>query len=118
MSSTPQIRWVKLANTVQELNLNPEGLQECTVDGKTLCIARHGERLLACAHKCPHAGGHLVEGYVDGMGNIVCPLHRYKFNLETGRNVTGEGYFLKTYPVESRPDGIYVGFKEKSWLGW
>ena len=55
---------------------------------------------------------------MDGVGNIVCPLHRYKFNLETGRNVTGEGYFLKTYPVESRPDGIYVGFKEKSWLGW
>jgi len=31
--------------------------------------------------------------------------------------VTGEGYYLKTYPVERRPDGIYIGFEERKW-GW
>jgi nitrite reductase/ring-hydroxylating ferredoxin subunit len=51
------------------------------------------------------------------VGNIVCPLHRYKFSLVNGRNVSGEGYYLKTYPVEQREDGLYIGF-EKSWFGW
>jgi 3-phenylpropionate/trans-cinnamate dioxygenase ferredoxin subunit len=116
--SAPQIRWVKIADGLQELALNGEGLSECDAGGKPLCIARHGDRLLACAQKCPHAGGYLSEGYVDAAGNIVCPVHRYKFSLETGKNVSGEGYYLKTYPVELRPDGIYVGFKEKNWLGF
>lgn len=116
--SAAQIRWIKIAENLQELNLNAEGLMELDVDGKVLCIARHGDSVMACASKCPHAGGYLSEGYVDALGNIVCPLHRYKFSLETGRNVSGEGYFLKTYPVESRPDGIYIGIKEKNWLGW
>jgi nitrite reductase/ring-hydroxylating ferredoxin subunit len=116
--SAVQIHWIKIADNSQELGLNAEGLMEWEVNGKTLCIARHSDRLLACASKCPHAGGHLSEGYVDALGNIVCPLHRYKFNMETGRNVTGEGYYLKTYPVELRPDGVYIGFKEKNWLGW
>jgi nitrite reductase/ring-hydroxylating ferredoxin subunit len=116
--SPEQMRWIKVAASIQELDLNPEGLRELEAGGKKLCIAKQGDRLLACADKCPHAGGRLSEGYIDAPGNIVCPLHRYKFNLETGRNVTGEGYYLKTYPVESRPDGIYIGIKEKNWLGW
>ncbi len=116
--STLTFKWYKIADGVAELPLNKEGLGECDVNGKRLCLALQGERLYACASKCPHAGGVLADGYVDALGNIVCPLHRYKFNLTNGRNVTGEGYFLRTYPIEVRPDGVYVGFEEKKWLHW
>ena len=50
----------------------------------------------------------MAQGYVDGLGNIVCPLHRYRFELNRGRNVSGEGYYLKVYQVEEREDGVYV----------
>ncbi|TDW99726.1 Rieske (2Fe-2S) protein [Dinghuibacter silviterrae] len=110
------VRWVRIASTVEELPFGPEGLTELEAGGKHLCLALNGGHVYACAHKCPHAGGHLAEGYTDAMGNIVCPLHRYKFSLATGRNTSGEGYFLRTYPVEVRPDGVYVGFEEKKWL--
>lgn len=115
--STPSIRWVRLASTLEELSLSPEGLTELEAGGKHLCVAHQNGSLFACVAKCPHAGGHLAEGYIDPLGNIVCPLHRYKFSLATGRNTSGEGYYLRTYPVEVRPDGIYVGFEEKKW-GW
>jgi len=42
------------------------------------------------------------------MGHIVCPLHRYKYDPKTGRNVSGEGYFLKTFRAEVREDGVFV----------
>jgi 3-phenylpropionate/trans-cinnamate dioxygenase ferredoxin subunit len=77
-------------------------------------VALVGDKLKACAAKCPHAGARMAEGYIDALGNIVCPLHRYKFSLSGGRNVSGEGYFLKTYAVEERADGIYVGIEEKN----
>ena len=51
----------------------------------------------------------LADGYIDALGNIVCPLHRYKYNMENGRNVSGEGYYLKHWLVECREDGVYVG---------
>jgi 3-phenylpropionate/trans-cinnamate dioxygenase ferredoxin subunit len=56
----------------------------------------------------------MSNGFIDPLGNIVCPLHRYKFSMETGRNTSGEGYFLKTYPIELREDGIYAGIEESS----
>jgi len=84
-----------------------------TVNHKKLCITRFEDKLYAFYHKCPHAGGHFVEGYLDTKGNVVCPIHRYKYDLQTGRNSSGEGYFLATYPVEVRENGVFVGFPEK-----
>jgi 3-phenylpropionate/trans-cinnamate dioxygenase ferredoxin subunit len=39
-----------------------------------------------------------------------------KFDLKNGRNTSGEGYFLKTFPVEVRENGVFVQFDEKNGL--
>jgi nitrite reductase/ring-hydroxylating ferredoxin subunit len=111
-------KWFKIAASINEINFSAEGLAEAEADGKKLCIAKHDHHLFACSQKCPHAGGLLSEGYVDAAGNIVCPLHRYKYNLQNGRNISGEGYFLKTYPVEVRDDGVYVGISSTNLFGF
>jgi nitrite reductase/ring-hydroxylating ferredoxin subunit len=50
----------------------------------------------------------MAAGWIDPLGNVVCPLHRYKFNIINGRNTTGEGYYLKTYPLRIDENGVYV----------
>lgn len=87
-------------------------------DGKKITLARIHEELFVFAYKCPHASGILADGFIDGLANVVCPLHRYKYNMRNGRNVSGEGYYLKTYHVEKRDDGVYIGFEEKGIFGW
>jgi 3-phenylpropionate/trans-cinnamate dioxygenase ferredoxin subunit len=108
MSSQSKHTWHKIAESIAELNIASNGMTEVEVNGKKICIAIHDNNLFACTQKCPHAGGILSEGYLDATGNIVCPLHRYKFNIQNGRNISGEGYYLKTYPVELRSDGVYL----------
>ena len=103
--------WFRVAGSINEIGLSSNGLAELKVNGKTICIANHQGILYACAQKCPHAGGQLSQGNIDPVGNIVCPLHRYKFSLQNGRNTSGEGYYLVTYPVQNREDGIYIGFR-------
>ena len=118
MTQPKQYTWHKLADSVQELSLSNNGFAAVTVADKSVCIAMHHNNLFACTAKCPHAGGILANGYVDALGNIVCPMHRYKFNLQNGRNVSGEGYFLKTFPVEVRKDGVFIGFEENKFFNW
>ncbi len=100
--------WHKIANSISEINFNANGLAEIDVNGKMLCIAKHYDQLFACTQKCPHAGGLLVDGYIDMVGNLVCPLHKYKYSLKNGRNISGEGYYLKTFRVEEKEDGVFV----------
>lgn len=111
-------KWFKIADHVNEIDFQQNRIAVIEVNNKKLCIGQHNEKLFAFAYKCPHAGGIMSDGYIDAIGNVVCPLHRYKFSLTNGRNVTGEGYFLKNWPVEEREDGIYVAQEEPNLFGF
>jgi nitrite reductase/ring-hydroxylating ferredoxin subunit len=117
MSTFKNLKWHKIAASVEELPFSANGLASLDIAGKTVCISNK-QGLHACAARCPHAGGIMADGYVDALGNIVCPIHRYKFSLKNGRNSSGEGYYLKVYPIETRPDGIYIGFEENKLSNW
>ncbi len=117
MPAEKTYKWYKIADDVHELPWQENRMCEMEVAGKQICLVLHNNQVMACGARCPHAGGYLSEGYIDATGNIVCPLHRYKFSTATGRNVSGEGYYLTTYPVEKRDDGIYIGIEEKRLFG-
>jgi nitrite reductase/ring-hydroxylating ferredoxin subunit len=112
-----KIKWYKIAEKLDEIAFKENNLAEIEVNGKKICISNKAN-VAACTAKCPHAGGNMSAGYVDALGNIVCPLHRYKFSLKNGRNTSGEGYFLKTFPVEINENGVFIGFEENSLLNW
>ena len=110
--------WHKIAVSAAEIDFSTNGITTVDVNGKKVCLAMHNGTINACAHKCPHAGGIMADGFIDATGNVVCPLYRYKFSLDKGRNVTGEGYYLKTYKVEEREDGLYIELEEKNFLSF
>ena len=111
--------WHKIADHINEIQFTENNIGVVEIKGKKICIARFRENVFAFAYKCPHAGGILADGNIDAMGNIVCPIHRYKYSLESGHNISGEGYFLKHWQVEQRGDGIYVGIENEGGLfGW
>jgi nitrite reductase/ring-hydroxylating ferredoxin subunit len=112
-----EIHWIKVAESLEELSFGPNQLAEVMAKERRVCVGRYKEELFAFAAKCPHASGAFVNGFIDALGNVVCPLHRYKFCMKNGRNVSGEGYYLKHWPVEVREDGVYVGLEVKSFLG-
>lgn len=118
MFSSKKYTWHKIAESPLELAGNDNHISVVDVNGKKICVAAFQEQWFGFAYKCPHAGGMMAEGYIDPVGNIVCPIHRYKFSLRNGRNTSGEGFYLKTYPVEVREDGVYVGMESSGIFGW
>lgn len=111
-------KWYKIAETTAELQFGENNLLQVEIGGKNICIAKTSKGLAACAAKCPHAGGFMVEGFLDGSDNIVCPVHRYAFDFINGRDVTGEGYYLKIYPLEENNSGIFIGIEEGGLFSW
>lgn len=111
--------WHKIADHINELNFSSSNIAVVAVKGKKICIGKFNETVFAFAFKCPHAGGVLADGYIDALGNVVCPLHRYKYDMKTGRNTSGEGYYLKHWPVKQTDEGVFVEMEESSGLfGW
>lgn len=100
--------WHRVAGHINELHFGSNNIAVAEINGKKICVGRQGENYFAFAYKCPHAGGIMADGHIDALGNVVCPLHRYKFSLQNGRNVSGEGYYLKHWPIEIREEGVFV----------
>jgi len=112
-----QYNWHKIGDP-EDLIAAENEITVLEVNGKKICCARHQSQLYAFAYKCPHASGIMGDGFIDDAGNVVCPIHRYRFSMKNGYNSSGEGYYLKTYPVEERADGIFVGMEKSGLLGW
>lgn len=89
--------------------LQPEKMQEYDIAGKRIGILKLNDAVYAFSATCPHTSAPLCEGWLDAQKRIVCPLHKYRFDPANGRNTSGEGYKLKTYPVEIRDNEIYIG---------
>lgn len=107
-----QYNWHKIAEGAAELPMSERHIAVVEVKGKKICVGQYQQEWFGFAYKCPHAGGIMADGYIDSVGNVVCPLHRYKFSVKNGRNTSGEGYYLKTYPIEQREDGLFVGLPD------
>ncbi|WP_153798915.1 Rieske (2Fe-2S) protein [Foetidibacter luteolus] len=112
-----KINWHKVAEDIAELNWQSNNMAIVEAGGKKITVARFKEQLFVFAYKCPHASGVLANGFMDALGNVVCPLHRYRFNMQNGRNTSGEGYYLKTYHIEQKEDGIYIGIESSGLFG-
>jgi nitrite reductase/ring-hydroxylating ferredoxin subunit len=54
-----------------------------------------GERF-ALSRRCRHLRADLARGSIDDEGCLVCPWHRSRYDVKTGRMVTGpQGWFAK-----------------------
>lgn len=89
-------------------SMDEGAMKEFTVADKKIIVAKHDNNFYAFSTLCPHAGAPLCQGWLTSRGEVSCPLHSYKFNIKNGRNTSGEGYKLKTYPIEMRAEKVFI----------
>ena len=77
------------------------------VDGLRIAVFRDGGAFHALLGRCPHENGVMGQGWVE-EGEAVCPLHRWRFKLSTGRCTTMPGQSLHKFRCEVREGRIWV----------
>ena len=75
-------------NRVASIDDLPEGtMKKYQVQDAEILIARIGGRYYATQNKCPHFGGDLSKGKLEGS-IVTCPRHGSQFNLTDGSVVS------------------------------
>ncbi len=57
---------------------------------------------------CPHRGASLIQGSINALGELICPLHEYRFDLKTGQVKSGSCADLKVYPSKLTEVGLEI----------
>jgi 3-phenylpropionate/trans-cinnamate dioxygenase ferredoxin component len=109
------MNYIKIAQTTE---LTSGGKKKVSVGGKEILLTNIEGSFYAVDNTCPHMGGSLVEGKLDGH-HIVCPRHGTSFDVTTGKFFApGKLLFikinthdLKCYPVKIEGANILIGIE-------
>lgn len=82
-------------------------IRELQVGEKAVAVAHVNGKFFAMNGVCPHRGGPLGEGSMEG--NVVtCPWHGWQFDVTTGKSCLSAEVEVREYPIEVRGDELYV----------
>lgn len=93
---------------VADLEAVPPGRSRAFAVGRyEVALFNVGGNYYALENACPHQGGPLVDGWVEGL-TITCPWHAWCFDLRTGTMTLGDLAFVPRFEVRVLQDGVYL----------
>ena len=76
-------------------------------EGRTIALFNVDGRYYAIDNACPHRGGPLGEGDVEGAV-VACPWHAWRWDVTTGANTNNPAVKVACYPVTEEGGGVFV----------
>ena len=89
------------------------GMSGFIINGSKILLAKYKGKYYAIDAKCPHQGGDLSQGTLEGK-YVVCPRHRRKTDITNGNHLGGLPFpgqrskKVKSYRVIVEGDGVKV----------
>jgi 3-phenylpropionate/trans-cinnamate dioxygenase ferredoxin subunit len=87
--------------------------KKVNLQGQDILLARVGDKYYAIGSRCPHAGGDLSAGTLEGTV-VTCPRHGSQFDVTDGHNIrwlkggSAAGKSVPSFRVKVEGDAIVV----------
>lgn len=96
--------WVRVADA-QNI---PEGVgTEVMAGEQIIALYRIGDAFYALDGICPHAGGPLAEGELQGTV-VTCPWHGWQFDVTTGQHCLNQRLCHPSFHTRVEGNDVYV----------
>src|SRR5262249_55150383 len=104
-------QWIEVARTS---DIPPGKGKVVRVAGRSLALFHVGGEFCAIDNACPHQGGPLGEGELEGEV-VECPWHAWRYNVRTGCPVLTPN--VATFPVRTRGDALEIAASDEELAG-
>jgi nitrite reductase (NADH) small subunit/3-phenylpropionate/trans-cinnamate dioxygenase ferredoxin subunit len=88
-------------------DLSPGRGRVVDVGGRNVALFNHAGTFRAIDDLCPHMGGSLGEGSLDGE-TVVCPWHGWEFSVRSGQCPDVPRLRVACYAVRIEDGGVWV----------
>lgn len=103
------MNWVKIfpSQATALEKISDKSIKGLKYKEKKYCVIRFKDKFYVTEALCPHQNASLIDGKLNDFGEIICPLHEYRFSLiENGRCHTNCKDLI-IYPSRQDNDGVY-----------
>ena len=76
-----------------------------SVRGREIALFNLDGTFYALDNFCPHQGGPLAEGYIEG-NTVTCPWHAWCFDIRTGKMSIGDLGLIDTFEVQLEGENV------------
>lgn len=90
----------------------PGTSREIAVAGRVIALYRIGDTFHALDGICPHAGGPLGEGTLEGT-RVTCPWHGWQFDVTTGGHCLTPKIAQERFDIELHDGNVYIDLPEE-----
>src|SRR5580693_1533849 len=95
-------------NLTTESELPPaDEAKEFPCGARTICVANVSGVYRTMDNLCPHRGGPLGQGMVEGS-KVVCPWHGWAWDTRTGQAAQDPGMKVAVYPLKIEGGDVLV----------
>ena len=94
--------WHRLEHVPDEGRVHTE-----VVEGRAICVTRSGGKVGALDNHCPHQGGPLADGPIDGTW-VTCPWHGWQFCVRTGDSTLNSRLKQPVFEVKVEGQDVLV----------
>lgn len=109
-----ETKWTRITHTG---NIPPREGRSIALAGRNIAIFNLNGRFVTIENECPHQGGPLCDGIVSGT-TVVCPLHGWRFDLDTGLAVRASlPSCVTTFPTRVEDGVVLVDITAGSRIG-
>jgi NAD(P)H-dependent nitrite reductase small subunit len=88
-------------------DLPPGTTRMAEANGKEIALYNVDGTIYATTNICPHQGGPLAEGILEGT-SIICPWHAWAFDIVNGTSPVNPRMKIETYPVKIDNNDVFV----------
>jgi len=108
------MKWYRLFENQARLDsaLGSDARKIVRLGERRICLVKHEGRYHAFDNLCPHNLHSLFEGNINYLGEVICPLHSYRYNLKDGLECEGRSGSLTIHQIEFREEGIFLGVND------
>ncbi|MEX0715672.1 MAG: Rieske 2Fe-2S domain-containing protein [Planctomycetaceae bacterium] len=96
--------WHRVATLAE---LPPGECREVVAAGRVIALFRVDDDVHAMDGVCPHAGGPLGQGTLEGCV-VTCPWHGWQFDVTTGTHRLNDRITHPVFPVRIDGDDVFV----------
>lgn len=101
--------WIRIASIEQ---CPPGSAREFVAEQQVVAVFNVAGTLYALDGICPHQGGPLGEGTLQGCV-VTCPWHGWQFDVRTGQHQTSASLRHARFPVKVVDDEILVDLQSE-----